>query len=178
MCFLGEATPALEARWGAAQGSARPGLVTDLLTHRRFFSRVLHSHPGRVVWIFFNVGIALCLMEAGVFGFLNTVLGFYSNVAIAWVGALVADLVIDKPLGLSPSYVEFKRAHLYPVNPVGSMMVATGVSVAAYFHAFNETLLCLLPLPGTRHRLRLVPPARHCDKRALLHRPRGRSANR
>ncbi len=46
----------------------------------------------------FNVGIALTLMELGVFGFLNTVLGFYSNVGIAWMGAVVADLVINKPL--------------------------------------------------------------------------------
>jgi len=32
------------------------------LSWSNFFSRVLHYHPGRVVWIFFNVGIALTLM--------------------------------------------------------------------------------------------------------------------
>jgi purine-cytosine permease-like protein len=100
------------------------------LSWANFFSRVLHRHPGRVVWIFFNVGIALALMEFGVFGFLNSVLGFYSNVAIAWIGAVVADLVINKPLKLSPSYIEFKRAHLYNFNPVGfgSMLIASAVS--------------------------------------------------
>ena len=117
------------------------------LSWSNFFSRVLHSHPGRFVWIFLNVGVALILMEAGVFGFLNTVLGFYSNVAIAWIGAVAADLVINKPLGLSPSYVEFKRAHLYTVNPVGfgSMLIASAVSLAAYFHAFGETLYAFSP---------------------------------
>lgn len=117
------------------------------LSWSNFFSRIFHSHPGRVVWIFFNVGIALILMEAGVFGFLNTVLGFYSNVAIAWIGALVADLVVNKPLGLSPSYIEFKRAHLYPINPVGfgSMLIASAVSLAAYFHAFGQTLYAFSP---------------------------------
>ena len=33
--------------------------------------------------------------------------------------AVVADLVINKPLGLSPPGIEFKRAHLYDINPVG-----------------------------------------------------------
>jgi len=117
------------------------------LSWSNFFSRVFHSHPGRVVWIFFNVGIALALMEAGVFGFLNTVLGFYSNVAIAWIGAIVADLVVNKPLGLSPSYIEFKRAHLYPVNPVGfgSMLVASGLSIAAFYNAFGSYLQAFSP---------------------------------
>jgi purine-cytosine permease-like protein len=110
------------------------------LSWSNFFSRVLHYHAGRVVWIFFNVGIALTLMELGVFGFLNTVLGFYSNVAIAWIGALVADLLINKPLGLSPPMVEFKRAHLYNFNPVGfgSMIVGSVVSILAFYHAFGD----------------------------------------
>jgi purine-cytosine permease-like protein len=109
------------------------------LSWSNFFSRLLHWHPGRVVWIFLNVGIALGLMEAGVFGFLNAVLGFYSNVAIAWVGAITADLVINKPLRLSPSFIEFKRAHLYNFNPVGfgAMLLASAVSIAAYFDAFG-----------------------------------------
>ncbi|MEV0405081.1 hypothetical protein [Actinoallomurus sp. NPDC050550] len=109
------------------------------LSWSNFFSRLLHWHPGRVVWIFLNVGVALALMEGGVFGFLNTVLGFYSNVAIAWIGAVVADLMINKPLKLSPSYIEFKRAHLYNFNPVGfgSMLVASAVSILAYFNAFG-----------------------------------------
>jgi purine-cytosine permease-like protein len=109
------------------------------LSWSNFFSRVLHYHPGRVVWIFFNVGIALALMEFGVFSFLNTVLGFYSNVAIAWIGAIVADLVVNKPFKLSPPLIEFKRAHLYNFNPVGfgSMLVGSVVSIMAFYNAFG-----------------------------------------
>ncbi|MEP9383601.1 hypothetical protein [Nocardioides sp. KR10-350] len=109
------------------------------LAWSNFFSRVLHFHPGRVVWIFFNVGIALALMEFGVFGFLNTVLGFYSNVAIAWIGAIVADLCVNKPLGLSPAIIEFKRAHLYNFNPVGfgSMLIGATVSIMAFYDWFG-----------------------------------------
>ncbi len=92
-----------------------------------FFSRLTHSHPGRVVWLVFNVAIALLLMELGIFKALERILGFYSIVAVAWVGALVADLVVNKPLGLSPPIIEFKRAHLYDINPVGvgAMLLAT-----------------------------------------------------
>jgi purine-cytosine permease-like protein len=117
------------------------------LSWSNFFSRVLHWHPGRVVWVFFNVGIALTLMEVGVFGFLNTVLGFYSNVAIAWIGAVVADLVINKPLKLSPSYIEFKRAHLYAINPVGfgAMVIASVISILAFYNAFGDTLAAYSP---------------------------------
>jgi len=93
-----------------------------------FFSRLTHSHPGRVVWLFFNVAIALLVMELGVYQALEETLGFFGIIAIAWVGALVADLVINKPLGLSPAYIEFKRAHLYDINPVGvGAMVSASV---------------------------------------------------
>ena len=50
-----------------------------------FFSRLTHSHPGRVVWLVFNVIVALLLMEIGVYKALEQTLALYSNVAIAWV---------------------------------------------------------------------------------------------
>ncbi len=117
------------------------------LAWSNFFARLTHSHPGRVVWLVFNVLIAVLLMTLGVFGALESVLGLYSNVAIAWVGALVADLVINKPLGWSPKHVEFKRAHLYDINPVGmgAMLVATLVSVVAYAGAFGPAARAYAP---------------------------------
>jgi signal transduction histidine kinase/ActR/RegA family two-component response regulator len=107
-----------------------------------FFSRLTHSHPGRVVWLVFNVTIALLLMELGIFKALEHILGLYSIVAVAWVGALVADLIINKPLGLSPPGIEFKRAHLYDINPVGvgSMVLATLAGIAAFAGLFGVTL--------------------------------------
>jgi signal transduction histidine kinase/purine-cytosine permease-like protein/ActR/RegA family two-component response regulator len=106
-----------------------------------FFSRLTHSHPGRVVWLVFNVVVALLLMEIGVYKALEQTLALYSNVAIAWVGALVADLVINRPLGLRPQQIEFKRAHLYDINPVGvgAMLVATVVSISAFYGMFGPT---------------------------------------
>ena len=100
------------------------------LAWSNFFSRITHSHPGRVVWLVFNCGIALLLMEMDLFEAMNNVLGMYSNIAVAWICAVVADLAVNKPLGLSPPIVEFKRAHLYNVNPVGVVSMVAG-SVAA-----------------------------------------------
>ncbi|KZY87053.1 hybrid sensor histidine kinase/response regulator [Oleiphilus sp. HI0069] len=106
-----------------------------------FFSRATHSHPGRVVWLVFNVTIALILMELGVHEALEAILGVFAIVAVSWLGSLTADLLINKPLGLSPSYIEFKRGHLYDVNPVGtvSMVAACILGLAAYLGVFGET---------------------------------------
>jgi len=109
------------------------------LAWSNFFARLTHSHPGRVVWVVFNTMIALMLMELDVFKALGGVLGLFSNIAISWIMAVVADLVINKPLGLSPPGIEFKRAHLYDVNPVGvgAMGAASVLSVAAYLGLFG-----------------------------------------
>jgi signal transduction histidine kinase/CheY-like chemotaxis protein/purine-cytosine permease-like protein len=104
-----------------------------------FFSRLTHSHPGRVVWVVFNILIALLLMELGVYEAIEHTLVVFSDVAASWVGALVADLVINKTLGLSPPGIEFKRAHLYDINPVGvgAMLLAVMSSLASYFGVFG-----------------------------------------
>ena len=109
------------------------------LAWSNFFSRLTHSHPGRIVWVVFNALIALMLMEMDVFQALKDVLGLYSNIAIAWMTTVVADLVINKPLGLSPAGIEFKRAHLYDINPVGvgAMGIASVLSIAAYAGVFG-----------------------------------------
>jgi purine-cytosine permease-like protein len=113
------------------------------LSWSNFFSRLLHRHPGRVVWLFLQVGLGLVIMESGIFAQIDKVLALYSNLAVAWIGCIVSDLVLNKKLlKLSPPLIEFKRAHLYNFNPVGfgSMLVSAAVSFAAYFGAFGPTL--------------------------------------
>lgn len=112
------------------------------LAWSNFFSRLTHSHPGRVVWVVFNTLIALMLMEMELFQALGRVLALYSNVAVAWMMAVVADLVINKPMGWSPPGIEFRRAYLYDINPVGvgAMLIASGLSVAAYLGLFGASL--------------------------------------
>ncbi len=110
------------------------------LAWSNFFSRITHSHPGRVVWVVFNTFIAFMLMEMNVFQALGQVLGVYSNIAIAWIMAVVADLVINKPLGWSPKGIEFKRAYLYDINPVGvgAMGLASALSIVAHMGLMGE----------------------------------------
>ncbi|BAU92272.1 ATPase domain-containing protein [Methylorubrum populi] len=100
-----------------------------------FFSRLTHSHPGRVVWLVFNVAIALLLMELGIDKTIESTLPLYACVVSAWVGALAADLAVNKPLGLSPPGIEFRRAHLYAINPVGTGAMVLSLIAGGLIHA-------------------------------------------
>lgn len=115
------------------------------LAWSNFFSRLTHSHPGRVVWLIFNVAIALLLMELGIYRLLEATLGIFSIIAMAWLCTISADLFINKPLGLSPPGIEFKRAHLYDLNPVGlgSMLGSAAIALTAHFGAFGPLMASL-----------------------------------
>ena len=124
------------------------------LAWSNFFSRVTHNHPGRVVWMIFNVAIALLLMELGIYQTIASMLSVYSVIVLAWLSSVVADLVINKPLGISPKHIEFKRSHLYDINPVGvgSMIIASLAGFSAHMGLYGETmqamasfLACFLP---------------------------------
>lgn len=115
------------------------------LAWSNFFSRVTHNHPGRVVWMVFNVLIALLLMELGIYQAIESMLQVYSVLVLAWLSSVVADLIINKPLGISPSIIEFKRSNLYDINPVGtlSMLIASVVGFAAHMGWFGVTFQAL-----------------------------------
>ncbi len=117
------------------------------LAWSNFFSRLTHSHPGRVVWLVFNVAIALLLMELGIYEALERTLGLFAIVAVAWLGAITADLAINKPLGLSPPGIEFKRALLYDVNPVGvgAMVIAAALALVAATGLLGEVARAFAP---------------------------------
>ncbi|BDB98656.1 purine-cytosine permease family protein [Saccharolobus caldissimus] len=130
------------------------------LSWSNFFSRTLHIHPGRVIWLFLNVAIGLTLMELGVFYILNEILGFYSNVAIAWIGAITSDLVINKKiLKISPDFIEFKRGHLYNINPVGfiPMILASIISIMAFFNIFGPIAQAFSPFISLTIAFALTP---------------------
>jgi signal transduction histidine kinase/purine-cytosine permease-like protein len=110
------------------------------LAWSNFFSRLTHYHAGRVVYLVFNILISLLLMLLGIFDTLEVVLSIYSNLAMAWMGAILADLCVLKPLGISPAFIEFKRAHLRDFNPVGCGGMALGsfVSIVALTGALGK----------------------------------------
>ncbi|WP_142130941.1 purine-cytosine permease family protein [Arthrobacter sp. SLBN-83] len=113
------------------------------------FTRITKTYPGRMVFVVVNLLIALVLMEANMFDFLNTILGFYANCAMAWVVTVASDIAINKYLlKISPKVPEFRRGMLYAVNPVGfvSMLASAGVSIAVFFGAFGAAIQPYSPI--------------------------------
>ncbi|WP_328291634.1 hypothetical protein OG218_02555 [Kineococcus sp. NBC_00420] len=107
------------------------------------FTRVTKRYPGRIVFVVVNLVIALTLMESNMFDFLNTILGFYANCAMAWVVTVATDIVVNKGiLKISPTVAEFRRGMLYPVNPVGfvSVLLSAGLSIVVFFGGFGAGL--------------------------------------
>ncbi|MGO7580486.1 hypothetical protein ACC699_37780, partial [Rhizobium ruizarguesonis] len=80
------------------------------------------------------------LMELGIYRLLEETLGIFSIIAMACLCTISADLFINKPLGLAPPGIEFKRAHLYDINPVvlGAMTLSAAVSLIAHFGSFGD----------------------------------------
>src|SRR6478736_8554213 len=113
------------------------------------FTRVTKHYPGRMVFVIFNLAVALLLMELNMFSFLNTILGFYANCAIVWVTTVATDIVFNKYLlKISPMQPEFRRGMLYAINPVGfgSMLIAAGVSIASFFGLLGGAIRPYSPL--------------------------------
>jgi len=124
-----------------------------------FFSRLTHRHPGRVVWLVFNILIALMLMESGIQTVVERVLALYSNFAVAWFGAVIADLMISKPLGLSPPGIEFRRAYLHDINPVGvgAMIGSLICSTLCFAGVFGHGAQVFSPVIGLAMSFALAP---------------------
>jgi purine-cytosine permease-like protein len=124
------------------------------------YTRLTRHYPGRLVFLGFNLVIALVLMEANMFDFLNTILGFYANCGMAWIVVVASDIVFNKYLlKLSPREPEFRRGMLYAVNPVGfvSMAAAAGVSILVFFGGLGDTIKPYSPLVAIGLALVLPP---------------------
>ncbi len=126
------------------------------LAWSNFFSRLTHTHPGRVFYVLFNIAISLLLMELGLVSTIQTGITLYAVLACAWIGAILGDVIICKPLGLSPALVDFKRAVLPDLNIVGlgawglaasmgllALSGHAGVYLAAYAPFLTLTIACV-----------------------------------
>ncbi len=109
------------------------------LAWSNFFARITHSHPGRVFWVIFNITIACFLMFCDIYKISTTILSIYAVLAVSWCATLSADFLVNRPLGLAPKKVEFKRSNLYDVNPVGCIAMSSGIILG---------LLCFCGLLG------------------------------
>jgi purine-cytosine permease-like protein len=113
------------------------------------YTRITRHYPGRIIFVIFNLVIALILMESDMFSMLGFILGFYSNCAIAWITIVASDIVVNKYLlGLSPKTPEYRKSMLYPINPVGfiSFILASGISILAFFNLFGAELAKYSPM--------------------------------
>ncbi|MDR2093309.1 MAG: response regulator [Azoarcus sp.] len=129
------------------------------LAWSNFFVRIAHNHPGRVVWLVFNVFIATLLAALGVFGAIEKILSLYGLVAAGWIGAVTADLVVNKPLRLSPPGIEFRRAYLHDFNTgLVAMLLAIIVGGLARGGAFGETARAFSSFIAFGTAFLLVPP--------------------
>jgi purine-cytosine permease-like protein len=124
------------------------------------FTRLTKHYPGRLVFVLFNLAVALLLMELNMFSVLNTILGFYANCAMAWVVTVAADIVINKKLlKISPTVPEFRRGMLYAINPVGfgSVILSAGLSILVFFGAFGSWIEPFSPIVAIVLALVLTP---------------------
>ncbi|MBI9079950.1 MAG: histidine kinase [Pseudodesulfovibrio sp.] len=109
------------------------------LAWSNFFSRITGSHPGRAVWLLFNILMSILFAQLGVFRTMHSMLFIYAIFALSWIGTIVADLTVIKPLKIAPNIIEYKRAYLYNINPVGvvSLFVSLAIAIPAYFGLFG-----------------------------------------
>ncbi|WP_174562501.1 purine-cytosine permease family protein [Nocardia acidivorans] len=113
------------------------------------FTRITKNYPGRLVFLGLNLLIALILMEADMFNFLNNILGFYANCGIAWIVTVATDIAVNKYLlKISPKQPEFRRGMLYDYNPVGliGFGLSAVLSIMTFFGLFGETLKPYSPI--------------------------------
>lgn len=113
------------------------------------FTRVTKTYPGRLVFLGLNLAIALILMEANMFDFLNNILGFYANCGIAWIVTVATDIAVNKYLlKISPKCPEFRRGMLYDINPVGPVGfgLSAVLSIATFFGLFGSALKPYSPI--------------------------------
>ncbi|UFS95555.1 purine-cytosine permease family protein [Nocardia huaxiensis] len=113
------------------------------------YTRVTKTYPGRLIFLAVNLVIALVLMEANMFDFLNNILGFYANCGIAWIVTVATDIAVNKYLlKISPKVPEFRRGMLYDFNPVGlvGFGLSAALSIMTFFGLFGELLKPYSPI--------------------------------
>ena len=83
-------------------------------------------------------------MEADMFSFLNNILGFYSNCAIAWIVTVATDIMRQQvPAETLPSAAASSAAACCTRSTrsaSSSFAAASGLSIALYFHALGDAL--------------------------------------
>jgi purine-cytosine permease-like protein len=95
-----------------------------------FASRILHWVPGRRFWVFFTGVAAFIGATLNVEDHLVSVVSFIGIFCLAWLGVLIADICVLRPLlRVPPDYVEHRRGYLanWGVPALASMLTGSVV---------------------------------------------------
>lgn len=101
-----------------------------------FFSRAATFVPGRKFWVYTMVALGTLSLFTPILKVVGVVLTFQGVFLFAWVGSLIADIVIVKGwLKIGPSRVEYRRAYLVGMNPVGlwAILIASTIGTLLAF---------------------------------------------
>jgi purine-cytosine permease-like protein len=118
------------------------------LAYANFFARVFHFAPGRHWWVVLTALLSTGLMFGGIYARLPQVLTFEAVFVMAWILAVVSDVLINKRiLGLSPRDYPYKRSQTYNWNPVGigSLILALVPAIPMAFGLFGPLGQTLAP---------------------------------
>jgi purine-cytosine permease-like protein len=125
-----------------------------------FASRVLHWVPGRHVWVVITGLITVATTEAGILGHLLQVLSFLGVFLMAWLGTLLADILVTRPiLKIGPQDIEHRRGYLvnwgYPAVVslivacvIGAILLLGNVPDATYGAFWGELLAFVIGAGG------------------------------
>jgi purine-cytosine permease-like protein len=107
-----------------------------------FASRILHWVPGRRFWVLITGIVAFIGAMLHVEQHLVKVVSFMGIFCLAWLGVLIADILVIKPVfKIAPSHVEHRRGYLANWGPPSLSSLLVGAIVGA--------ILSLASIPST-----------------------------
>lgn len=105
-----------------------------------FFSRATQFIPGRKFWVYTMIVVSTVALFTNVLNYVNQILTFQGVFLLAWVGSLMADILVVKGLlHLGPNYIEYRRAYLPAINWIGLSSIIAGSLVGSVF-AFGPSV--------------------------------------
>lgn len=100
-----------------------------------FVTRTIGRRTSRILAVAIVAVASVILMMANVLEHLLQFLEFDGIILMAWVGTVVADLVIVKGLlHIGPKRIEYRRDRLRLINPVGVTALIAAVAVGSILH--------------------------------------------
>jgi purine-cytosine permease-like protein len=118
------------------------------LSFSNFFARAFNFRPGRQWMVFLVAIISTIFMFAGILAHLTQVLNFEAIFILAWIMAVISDILINKRLlKLSPETYAIDKNKVPAFDPVGltALALALAISLPMVFNALGPLWVTLAP---------------------------------